>query len=236
MLIKKDISKVFITSDEHHSSQRTLELSRRPFKTTDEMDAHMIECFNSKVPEDGLTIHNGDFGNMEILKQLNGQHILIWGNYELDDFINNYRDPETDEPLNESTISIIKKHYESPDLCCNLPLKFIKSIQVKQKIFNSILKNKYGWSEVYGIYPSPCHTITFSNNEVKYNVTHRPLDCDSQSDVKNLFGHIHGRQLVKRYGLDVGVDGHHFYPISLAEDVPFFMTAIDKFYDDNVFE
>ena len=27
----------------------------------------------------------------------------------------------------------------------------------------------------------------------------------------NLFGHIHGRQAIKTYGLDIGVDAHHFY-------------------------
>jgi calcineurin-like phosphoesterase family protein len=244
-VIKFDsISKVFITSDEHYGSQRTLELSRRPFKTTEEMDEHMIKCFNSKVPEDGITIHNGDFGNMDILKKLNGRHILIWGNYEFQDFIKDYRDPETDEPMSEILVSIMKNQYKWGDMTrAKNPIdknskygKFLKTAQSKQKIFNTLLRHKYGWTEVYGIYPTPCQLVKFNDSDVEYNVTHRPLDCDIEKSNKNLYGHIHGRQLVKRYGMDVGVDGHHFYPLSMAEDIPFFMTAIEKFYDNNVFE
>lgn len=64
-------------------------------------------------------------------------------------------------------------------------------------------------------------------------LTHEPLTADKS--MFNLFGHVHCRQMIKRYGLDVGVDGHHFYPITF-EDVLFYKTAIEKFYDDNVFE
>ena len=38
----------FFTSDTHFSQQRTLELSRRPFKTTHEMDLEMISNWNMK--------------------------------------------------------------------------------------------------------------------------------------------------------------------------------------------
>ena len=50
----------------------------------------------------------------------------------------------------------------------------------------------------------------------------------------NLFGHIHGKQLVKKFGLDVGVDGHHFMPIDESV-VEFYYNAITKYYDNNVF-
>ena len=61
---------------------------------------------------------------------------------------------------------------------------------------------------------------------------HEPSKCDK--NVFNLFGHIHGRQMVKRFGLDVGVDCHHFRPISL-KDVLFYKEAIEKHYDEEVF-
>ena len=67
-------------------------------------------------------------------------------------------------------------------------------------------------------------------NYMSYYLSHEPPKIGH-----SLFGHIHGRQLVKRYGLDVGVDGHHFYPVSI-KDVEFYKTAIEKYYDDNVFE
>ena len=49
-----------------------------------------------------------------------------------------------------------------------------------------------------------------------------------------LFGHIHGRQKVKKWGLDVGVDAHDFSPINL-NDVFWWINAIKNHYDQNVF-
>lgn len=50
-----------------------------------------------------------------------------------------------------------------------------------------------------------------------------------------LFGHIHGRQKVKPFGLDVGVDANDFAPISRKE-AGFYINAIDKgFYDQEVY-
>ena len=68
-------------------------------------------------------------------------------------------------------------------------------------------------------------------------LVHRPNDCIKDvSKVYNLFGHIHGRQKVKRYGIDVGVDANFFRPMS-ADDVVFYINAIvNGYYDDNVFE
>ena len=50
----------------------------------------------------------------------------------------------------------------------------------------------------------------------------------------NLFGHIHKLQMVKRNGLNVGVDCHNFKPISL-EEVLWYKNAIENHYDYNVF-
>ena len=40
--------------------------------------------------------------------------------------------------------------------------------------------------------------------------------------------------MVKRNGLNVGVDCHNFRPIDV-ETIEFYRTAIEKFYDENVF-
>lgn len=50
----------------------------------------------------------------------------------------------------------------------------------------------------------------------------------------NLFGHIHNLQMVKRFGLNVGVDCHYFRPINL-QDVLFYKNGIENTYDENVF-
>ena len=64
-------------------------------------------------------------------------------------------------------------------------------------------------------------------------MTHKPEDCNK--DRFNLFGHIHGLQKVKRYGLNVGVDCHYFKPINL-EEVLWWKNAIENYYDNNVFD
>ena len=49
----------------------------------------------------------------------------------------------------------------------------------------------------------------------------------------SLCGHIHGAWKVQKNMLNVGVDVHHFYPVS-EEQVLFYFKAISEFYDDDV--
>ena len=65
-----------------------------------------------------------------------------------------------------------------------------------------------------------------------YWVCHEPLDMHRK--YFNLFGHIHGTQMVKKHGLNVGVDCHHFRPIDLYT-IQFYQDAIESKYDLNVF-
>lgn len=52
--------------------------------------------------------------------------------------------------------------------------------------------------------------------------------------VFGLYGHIHGRQRIKPFGMDVGVDCSNFTPVSTNE-VVFYRDAVEKgFYDENV--
>lgn len=67
--------------------------------------------------------------------------------------------------------------------------------------------------------------------EGEINICHKPTD--KKDNIFNLFGHIHGRQMVKEFGLDVGVDAHNYKSISI--DVYFYKTAIEKHYDRDVF-
>ena len=78
----------YFTSDTHFSSQRTLELSRRPFTDISKMDKTLISNWNNKVSDSSFVMHLGDFGNYEIVKQLSGKVILVCGNYEMTDLKN----------------------------------------------------------------------------------------------------------------------------------------------------
>lgn len=55
----------------------------------------------------------------------------------------------------------------------------------------------------------------------------------SVTDAFNLMGHIHGAYKFQLNALNVGVDVHHFDPVSETE-VGFFYKAICEFYDDDV--
>ncbi|GAB2732465.1 hypothetical protein [Nocardioides pakistanensis] len=78
----------FLTSDEHYFHAAINDLAERPFETVDECAHEMIRRHNKRVREGDRTIHLGDFlfgdrGRLaEILGQLNGEHVLVWGNHD----------------------------------------------------------------------------------------------------------------------------------------------------------
>lgn len=184
----------YFTADQHFGSERALELSCRPFTSVDEMNYTIVNNFNSIVNPGDITIHLGDFGNFNFLKKLNGSHILILGNYEVDDMMKNF----------DGGFDYYQEY-----------LKMVGFKDARQK-------------DAY---------FDIDNQHVHLYLTHRPDDClkENPSDLFNLFAHIHGRQLIKKYGIDVGVDAHHFLPIN-EERVLFFRNAILKgYYDSNVF-
>jgi calcineurin-like phosphoesterase family protein len=88
----------FFTSDEHYGHRNILKFCKRPFADIYEMREALIAAHNAKVGRGDITFHNGDMfwrtmsvsEAMDILNQLNGQHILVWGNH--DELIENNRD------------------------------------------------------------------------------------------------------------------------------------------------
>lgn len=73
----------FITSDTHFGAERTLELSKRPFRDVDEMDFALISNWNKKVRSKDGVIHLGDFGDFNACTKLNfGEMKFVLGNYE----------------------------------------------------------------------------------------------------------------------------------------------------------
>ncbi len=168
---------IFFTSDTHFGSDRALGLSRRPFRSVQDMDWTMIERWNSKVPAGSIVYHLGDFGTPWPVQYLNGDIKLLYGNYERSGKV------------------------EIPD---------VDRIQTELKPVR----------------------LTFQDGTELW-VSHEPLVSKYMKGFK-LFGHIHGRQRVKPWGgLDVGVDGNNFEPVSMDE-VKFYREAIEKYYDQEV--
>jgi len=67
----------------------------------------------------------------------------------------------------------------------------------------------------------------------RFQLVHEPDEATPSSEFF-LFGHVHQLQMIKRNGLNVGVDCHFFRPIPL-DVVLFYQNAIWNHYDDNVF-
>jgi calcineurin-like phosphoesterase family protein len=76
---------VFFISDTHFGDHRVLNLYSRPFESVADMDAAMIERWNTAVGAQDEVWHVGDFARSaalaaEILPRLNGRKHLILGN------------------------------------------------------------------------------------------------------------------------------------------------------------
>lgn len=185
---------IWFTSDTHFGAERTLKLSKRPFKTVEEMDKELIDKWNEVVADCDIVYHLGDFGDYEVAKQLNGKIRMVMGNYERRDV--------------------------------NLGVDFSDKFEI-------IYKNDFQtiWAELYN--EKDKTAINY-----KISMSHEPSflrDIPISSNEINLFGHVHKLSMIKKYGINVGVDCHNFYPISL-ETVLCYHNAILNFYDQEVFD
>ena len=77
----------YFTSDQHFGHFNIIRLSRRPFKTVEEMDETMVERWNAKVRDDDTVYVLGDLffrtATVEpILKRLKGHKHLMLGNHD----------------------------------------------------------------------------------------------------------------------------------------------------------
>ena len=87
MSSSKPLAKHWFTSDTHFGEKRTMELSRRSFKTVEEMDWTIIKNWNSVIKSNDIVFHLGDFGNPFAAKHLNGKINLLVGNYDKDSVV-----------------------------------------------------------------------------------------------------------------------------------------------------
>jgi calcineurin-like phosphoesterase family protein len=76
---------VFFTADTHFGDHRVLNISKRPFRSVDEMDATMTERWNAVVGANDEVWHLGDFARTanitaRVLPVLNGRKHLVIGN------------------------------------------------------------------------------------------------------------------------------------------------------------
>ena len=72
---------------------------------------------------------------------------------------------------------------------------------------------------------------SFINNN--YELTHEPSYAVNDYEHFILFGHVHEKCMMKKNGLNVGVDCHYFKPIDI-EVIEFYKNAILNHYDNEV--
>lgn len=76
-------TKDWFTSDTHFGAERTLELSKRPFKDVFDMDMTLISNWNKNIHKNDIVYFLGDFGNFDVLDVLNFKKLyFVLGNYE----------------------------------------------------------------------------------------------------------------------------------------------------------
>lgn len=76
------MEKIWFTSDTHFNQQRTLEMSKRPFKDVKEMNNVLVSNWNKIIKPEDIVYHLGDFGDYRMREFLNGKIVLVKGNYE----------------------------------------------------------------------------------------------------------------------------------------------------------
>lgn len=173
------------------------------------MNETFIHNHNERVSKNDIVFHVGDFGDYKFAEYLNGTHVLLMGNYE---------EYECEKKFNNSFTDFrdyIISNYNFMDVLENMTFKVVdRKLTIKDAVSTIHITHK----------PSNCF----------YNRTDNEYVKSAGKIVMNLFGHIHEKCKIKRYGLNVGVDGHHYYPLSM-EEVDFYLYAILNYYDEEVF-
>ena len=78
---------IYYTSDQHWDHKNIIIYTQRIYVNVEEMNKALIDNHNAIVKSEDTTYHLGDFSMSpkivpDILKQLNGSHILIAGNHD----------------------------------------------------------------------------------------------------------------------------------------------------------
>ena len=81
-------NEVFFTSDTHFRHKNIIKYCNRPFLFVEKMNDELVRRWNSKIPNHGTVFHLGDFAFAKkelldnLIKQLNGRIIFLYGNHD----------------------------------------------------------------------------------------------------------------------------------------------------------
>lgn len=241
MIYANNGPKIFFTSDTHFSQERTLKLSCRPFETVNDMNNHIITEWNNTVSSNDIVYHLGDFGDASICEKLNGRIVLVLGNYEYNPDKNMLTTEYSVEGISELTKAETQLT-DDPDYNSDRLYEyreFMKeSFNFRDVIFPETLSKDASCTNRSHL-KAIKYVVSLNNSPLNgLYMAHVPSEIQKVSNNDDftfgLFGHIHKLQMVRRYGLNVGIDCHNFKPVSL-DQVLFYMNAIQNHYDSEVF-
>lgn len=79
------MTNIFFTSDHHFGHFNIIKYTGRPYTSLSQMNDELIQRWNSKISKNDIVFHLGDVffkDGINVLKQLNGNIILISGNHD----------------------------------------------------------------------------------------------------------------------------------------------------------
>ena len=175
------MGKIFYISDLHFGHKNIISYDNRQFFTVAEMDQALIENWNSVVKKDDIVYVLGDVSwynreeQKKIVKQLNGQKVLILGNHDTygaydDGFIAHYDYLET----NDNGRKVVLSHY--PIVSYNGMYRGWYHLygHVHNTTDDNMVKSYFKQWEDY--YLKPCYAVNVGCMKPWMNYTPRTLD------------------------------------------------------------
>lgn len=191
-LIEENLNNVFVTADDHFGHENIIKYCNRPFETADQMDNVLIDNWNEVVSPQDWVIHLGDFTlggrrvAREYFEKLNGEICVLSNPWHHD------------------------RHWITPPFTpgeSQSPRKFKSRSGFSVRIWEALV-----------ILEVPRMAGADGRHPLTITLCHYPFATWDRKHYGgwHLHGHSHGNYTGEGYILDVGVDNHNFYPISLA--------------------
>lgn len=185
--------KTFWTSDTHFNQERTFKYSMRGmyFKDLDEMNKEMIKRWNDVVSDGDTVYHLGDFGDYDFLKYLNGNIIILEGNYERDGI--SKPTPKQKELISDYITGLCEYDFVNEMLMVHEPshigdytgFYLFGHIHEKQKVKNDMCKMQD--LKTYGLNVGvDCHNFT-------------PVDIETINFYRNAINSVYDEECFKQF-------------------------------------
>jgi len=191
------MNKTWFTADHHFGHKNIIEYTNRPFETAKEMDNELIKRWNDRVSPGDIVYYLGDFtlGNnaRQYMEQLNGLVRFVYGGHDYHWW-----------PKEEGKIIWYDLYH----------CRFLEPLTTVE-FPDLMLDNKYPLPVILCHYPLLSWDRSHYGSWHLHGHTHGTIGETGNSGDKQLPPKSSGGRNGKR--LDVGVDCHDYYPISLEE-------------------